>query len=85
MSFVAGIGFTVALLVGDLSYGETSTAHTDVKVGVLTGSLVAAVLGGAILGIRSRHRGPCPAGERAGSRRPAVVLDRRTPGHRART
>ena len=55
MSFVAGIGFTVALLVGDLSYGETSTAHTDVKVGVLTGSLVAAVLGGTILGIRSHH------------------------------
>jgi NhaA family Na+:H+ antiporter len=55
MSFVAGIGFTVALLVGDLSYGETSAAHTDVKVGVLTGSLVAAVLGGTILGIRSRH------------------------------
>jgi NhaA family Na+:H+ antiporter len=52
---VAGIGFTVALLVGDLSYGETSAAHTDVKIGVLTGSLAAAVLGGTILGIRSRH------------------------------
>jgi len=55
ISFVAGIGFTVALLVGDLSYGETSTAHTHVKVGVLLGSLTAACLGGAILGIRNRH------------------------------
>ncbi|HJQ89633.1 MAG TPA: Na+/H+ antiporter NhaA [Propionibacteriaceae bacterium] len=55
ISFVAGIGFTVALLVGDLSYGEASTAHTHVKVGVLVGSLLAACLGGAILGIRNRH------------------------------
>ncbi len=55
ISFVAGIGFTVALLVGDLSYGEASTAHMHVKVGVLVGSLMAACLGGAILGIRNRH------------------------------
>ena len=63
MSFVAGIGFTVALLVGDLSYPEASAAHTYVKVGVLTGSLIAAGLGGTILWIRDRHyqRQGCPA------------------------
>ena len=55
ISFVAGIGFTVALLVGGLSYGEASTAHMYVKVGVLVGSLLAACLGGTILGIRNRH------------------------------
>ena len=55
ISFVAGIGFTVALLVGDLSYAEASAAHTYVKVGVLIGSLIAACLGGTILGIRNRH------------------------------
>jgi NhaA family Na+:H+ antiporter len=33
MSFVAGIGFTVALLVGDLAYGEASTVDAHVKVG----------------------------------------------------
>lgn len=55
MSFVAGIGFTVALLVGDLYYGPNSTAHTYVKIGVLTGSLAAATIGAIILGIRNRH------------------------------
>ena len=55
MSFVAGIGFTVALLVGDLSYGPNSTVHTYVKIGVLTGSLAAATIGAIILGIRNRH------------------------------
>ena len=55
MSFVAGIGFTVALLVGDLAYGEASTADAHVKVGVLVGSLIAACIGGTILGIRNHH------------------------------
>jgi NhaA family Na+:H+ antiporter len=55
MSFVAGIGFTVALLVGDLSYSPDSTAQTHVKIGVLTGSLAAAVIGAIVLGIRNRH------------------------------
>ena len=66
MSFVAGIGFTVALLVGDLSYPEASAAHTYVKVGVLTGSLIAAGLGGTILWIRDRHyqRQGCPGEQR---------------------
>ena len=55
MSFVAGIGFTVALLVGDLAYGEASTDEAHVKVGVLIGSLTAASIGAAILGIRNHH------------------------------
>jgi NhaA family Na+:H+ antiporter len=55
MSFVAGIGFTVALLVGDLAYGEASIADGPVKVGVLVGSLIAASIGATILGIRNRH------------------------------
>ena len=55
MSFVAGIGFTVALLVGDLAYGEASAADAHVKVGVLVGSLIAACIGGTILSIRNRH------------------------------
>ncbi|SMH42256.1 sodium/proton antiporter, NhaA family [Rathayibacter oskolensis] len=55
MSFVAGIGFTVSLLVGELSYGAGSEADDHVKVGVLAGSLLAAIIGGAILTIRNRH------------------------------
>lgn len=55
MAFVAGIGFTVSLLVGELSYGAGSDSDDHVKVGVLAGSLVAALIGGAILSIRNRH------------------------------
>jgi NhaA family Na+:H+ antiporter len=55
MSFVAGIGFTVSLLVGELSFGVGSESDNHVKVGVLAGSLVAAIIGAAILGLRDRH------------------------------
>ncbi|HXH36145.1 MAG TPA: Na+/H+ antiporter NhaA [Plantibacter sp.] len=57
MAFVAGIGFTVSLLVGELSFGVGSEADDHVKVGVLTGSLIAAIIGGTILSIRSRRAG----------------------------
>lgn len=54
MSFVAGIGFTVSLLVGELSFGSGSESDAHVKVGVLTGSFLAALVGAAILGVRNR-------------------------------
>ena len=81
MSFVAGIGFTVALLVGDLSYPEASAAHTYVKVGVLTGSLIAAGLGGTILWIRDRHyqRQGCPGEQRYPLPRSRHLGSRSTP------
>ncbi|MFJ4222961.1 Na+/H+ antiporter NhaA [Microbacterium sp. NPDC089695] len=57
MSFVAGIGFTVSLLIGELAFGSASVADEHVKIGVLTGSLVAALVGGTLLAIGSRrHR-----------------------------
>jgi len=55
MSLLAGIGFTVSLLVGELAYGASSVADEHVKIGVLLGSFVAAVLGGLVLGMRSRR------------------------------
>ncbi|RIJ51700.1 Na+/H+ antiporter NhaA [Clavibacter lycopersici] len=55
LSFVAGIGFTVSLLVGELAYGSGSPQDDVVKVGVLVGSLIAAIVGGTILGIRDRQ------------------------------
>jgi NhaA family Na+:H+ antiporter len=55
MAFVAGIGFTVSLLVGELSFGNGSESDDHVKVGVLAGSLVAASIGAVILGARDRH------------------------------
>jgi NhaA family Na+:H+ antiporter len=55
MAFVAGIGFTVSLLVGELSFGTGSESDDHVKVGVLAGSLIAALIGSAILSVRNRH------------------------------
>jgi len=57
LAFVAGIGFTVSLLVGELSFGAGSTSDSHVKVGVLVGSLIAALIGAVILSIRNRHYG----------------------------
>lgn len=53
MSFLAGIGFTVSLLVGELAYGSSSIADEHVKIGVLLGSFLAAVIGGAVLAVRN--------------------------------
>ena len=55
MAFVAGIGFTVSLLVGELSFGVGTEADDHVKVGVLAGSLISAIIGGVILSIRNRQ------------------------------
>ncbi len=52
VAMLAGVGFTVALLVSDLSFtGDTLTAA---KTAVLAGSLVSAVLGALALGHRDR-------------------------------
>jgi len=53
MAFLAGIGFTVSLLVGELAYGSSSVADEHVKIGVLLGSLIAAVIGGGMLAQRN--------------------------------
>ncbi|TLW95121.1 Na+/H+ antiporter NhaA [Saccharomonospora piscinae] len=54
ISFLAGIGFTVSLLIGELAFGEGSDADDVVRVAILTGSLAAAVLGTIVLRIRNR-------------------------------
>ncbi len=54
MAILAGVGFTVSLLIGELAFGSGTTADDHAKVGVLVGSLVAAVLASAVL--RSRNR-----------------------------
>lgn len=54
VSVVAGIGFTVSLLIANLSFAETSSHHEPVKAAVLLGSLTAAILGAALLAWRAR-------------------------------
>ncbi|MET0590167.1 MAG: Na+/H+ antiporter NhaA, partial [Naasia sp.] len=55
VSFVAGIGFTVSLLIGDLAFGEGTAGGAHVKIGVLVGSLLSAIIGGTILAVRGRR------------------------------
>jgi NhaA family Na+:H+ antiporter len=54
LATLAGIGFTVSLLIGELAYGADSERDERVKVGVLSGSLLAALLASGVLRIRNR-------------------------------
>jgi NhaA family Na+:H+ antiporter len=49
VSLLAGIGFTVSLLIGELAFGHGTPAGDDVKIGVLVGSLAAGVLASFVL------------------------------------
>jgi Na+:H+ antiporter, NhaA family len=53
VSLLAGIGFTVSLLIGELAFGYGTPAGDDVKIGVLVGSVIAGVLAAVVL--RSRN------------------------------
>ncbi|MEO8750962.1 MAG: Na+/H+ antiporter NhaA [Allobranchiibius sp.] len=54
MSLLAGIGFTVSLLIGELAFGPDSDTDQHVKIGVLVGSLLAALLATAVLRRRNK-------------------------------
>jgi NhaA family Na+:H+ antiporter len=49
VALLAGIGFTVSLLIGELAFGYGTVTAADVKIGVLTGSVVAGVLAAVVL------------------------------------
>ena len=55
MSLLAGIGFTVSLLVAELSFGQGSVHDDHAKVGILAASLLAALLASAVLVTRNRQ------------------------------
>ncbi len=54
LSLLAGVGFTVSLLIGELAFDAPSVADDHAKVGVLVGSLAATVLATFVLRIRNR-------------------------------
>ena len=55
VSLLAGVGFTVSLLIGDLAYESDPARREVVKVAVLTGSLLAAGLAAILLRLSNRH------------------------------
>ncbi len=49
VGLLAGIGFTVSLLIGELAFGYGTPAGADVKIGVLAGSVVAGAVASVVL------------------------------------
>jgi Na+:H+ antiporter, NhaA family len=58
VSLLCGVGFTMSLFIGVLAFPGAidSVEQVEVKLGVLGGSLLSAVAGGAILGFAARRR-----------------------------
>jgi Na+:H+ antiporter, NhaA family len=56
LSVLAGVGFTVALLIGDLAFAGDEAMQEVAKTAVLVGSVIAAVLAAVSLRRRTRAR-----------------------------
>ncbi|MFI2372029.1 Na+/H+ antiporter NhaA [Streptomyces sp. NPDC018833] len=54
LASLAGIGFTVSLLIGELAFAGDATLTDEVKAAVLIGSLIAAILSSILLKLRVR-------------------------------
>jgi Na+:H+ antiporter, NhaA family len=54
LALLGGIGFTVSLLIGELAFGPGSVRDEHVKVGVLVGTVAAALLATVLLRLRNR-------------------------------
>jgi NhaA family Na+:H+ antiporter len=62
---LAGIGFTVSLLIGELAFEGDAALTDEVKAAVLLGSLIAATLATVLLKLRNaKYRRMCEAEER---------------------
>jgi NhaA family Na+:H+ antiporter len=54
VSLLAGIGFTVSLLIGELAYGTGTERDDAAKVAVVAGSVIAATLAAIVLSSRNK-------------------------------
>lgn len=55
LAALGGIGFTVSLLIAELSFGIGSDYNDYAKIAILTASVLAACVGSLILGSRNKH------------------------------
>jgi NhaA family Na+:H+ antiporter len=55
LSLLGGIGFTVSLLITELAYGAGSERYANAKIGILAGTLTAALLAAVVLRLRNRR------------------------------
>jgi len=52
---LGGIGFTVSLLMNELAFEDQSSIADEVTLAVLVASVIAAIVGGVLTALRSRH------------------------------
>jgi NhaA family Na+:H+ antiporter len=76
LSLLAGIGFTVSLLIGELAFGLGSVRDGQAKAAVLAGSVLAACLAAIVLRLRDGVHRRIAEAEDAG---PAPAVDGDTP------
>jgi Na+:H+ antiporter, NhaA family len=50
---LGGVGFTVSLLIGELAFGAGTAQDDNVKIGVLLGSALSALLAAVVLRVRN--------------------------------
>ncbi len=55
LAILGGVGFTVSLLIGELAFGAGSARDDQAKLGVLLGSVLAALVATVVLRFRNRH------------------------------
>jgi Na+:H+ antiporter, NhaA family len=55
LSLLGGIGFTVSLLITELAFGLGTATYDHAKIGILTGTLLAALLATVVLRVRNRR------------------------------
>ncbi|TFV81191.1 Na+/H+ antiporter NhaA [Blastococcus sp. CT_GayMR20] len=55
LALLGGMGFTVSLLITELAYGAESESYDHAKVGILAGTVAAALLATVVLRLRNRR------------------------------
>ena len=55
VSILCGIGFTMSLFIGELAFAGNEFLIDEAKIGILTGSLISALLGYGILRMTTTH------------------------------
>lgn len=55
LAVTGGIGFTVSMLVAELSFAAGEAHTEDAKIGIMIGSVTAAICGAVILSMRNKH------------------------------
>jgi len=56
VSFLAGIGFTMAIFIASLAFANSPTYIDSAKIGILIGSLISALIGYTILRLKTKKQ-----------------------------